>query len=342
MRETSTGRVGRLHPSYARVIAIALKRRGINANKLLAEFGTSVADLETGTSLISFDLLRQLVRAFRSSDVGGLGLEVGTNSPVTVHGAMGIAMISSATLDEALRTLAGFGGARGRTVRFRYAQSARYGEIEMLENFDFGDMRWLVLEAAMLQVSSLITAVVGESLPRLVFQFPYPPPQWSRKYASALHGRIEFNAKTMRLRIPREHLRLRGISADPHVRKAALRQCEREAAEISSNRRRDLVPVIKAHLEEVRGEFPTLEALADTMDSSPRSLIRWLREKGLRYRDLVDEVRIERACWRLINTGDTVEQIAVDLGYSDPSNFSRTFRRWQGMVPSEFRRKSAK
>lgn len=33
----------------------------------------------------------------------------------------------------------------------------------------------------------------------------------------------------------------------------------------------------------------------------------------------------------------SVEQIAWQLGYADPSNFNRAFRRWQGCTPQAWR-----
>ena len=43
------------------------------------------------------------------------------------------------------------------------------------------------------------------------------------------------------------------------------------------------------------------------------------------------------ACWLLVHTDLSVEAVAERLGYSDTSNFSRTFRRWLGMPPNAFR-----
>ena len=68
-----------------------------------------------------------------------------------------------------------------------------------------------------------------------------------------------------------------------------------------------------------------------------RTLIRHLREEGVTYQQLLDNVREELACWLLLHSSMSVEAIAERLGYQDTSNFSRTFRRWLGVTPRDFR-----
>ena len=65
---------------------------------------------------------------------------------------------------------------------------------------------------------------------------------------------------------------------------------------------------------------------------------RRLREAGLTYTGLLDEVRLEIAAEMLDEGGKKVRDIAFDLGYSDQANFTRAFRRWAGVSPSEYRR----
>ena len=70
---------------------------------------------------------------------------------------------------------------------------------------------------------------------------------------------------------------------------------------------------------------------------SRRTLIRKLKTEGTSYQDLLDGVRQELAAWYLLETTVAVEQIAERLGCQDPSNFSRTFRRWFGVTPHSMR-----
>lgn len=62
------------------------------------------------------------------------------------------------------------------------------------------------------------------------------------------------------------------------------------------------------------------------------------RSTGMTVSKYITNLRIERACILLANTGDSIESIAYASGYSDPSYFSRAFRRNTGMTPGDYRR----
>ena len=70
---------------------------------------------------------------------------------------------------------------------------------------------------------------------------------------------------------------------------------------------------------------------------SARTLIRRLHDDGATFQQLLDAARKQRALWMLLHTAEPVEEIAARLGYVDTSNFSRTVRRWFGATPRELR-----
>jgi AraC-like DNA-binding protein len=65
---------------------------------------------------------------------------------------------------------------------------------------------------------------------------------------------------------------------------------------------------------------------------------RRLKGDGTSYQTLLGQTRQQRALWYLSHTHQTVEEIAGRLGYTDTTNFSRTFRRRFGKAPSDVRR----
>ena len=82
---------------------------------------------------------------------------------------------------------------------------------------------------------------------------------------------------------------------------------------------------------------PTLADIAKLLDVSDRSLRRQLREQGISFRGLLDELRMQLAMKYLRTTRLANEDIALALGFSDATNFRRAFRRWTKKSPSEIR-----
>ncbi|WNC73960.1 helix-turn-helix domain-containing protein [Thalassotalea psychrophila] len=86
---------------------------------------------------------------------------------------------------------------------------------------------------------------------------------------------------------------------------------------------------------------PSITDAALITGKSKRSIQRYLQNEGLSYRDLIGKMRFDIAKKRLSKSDDTVVEIAADLGYSSIAHFTRAFKRWQGMTPSQFRQKQS-
>lgn len=83
---------------------------------------------------------------------------------------------------------------------------------------------------------------------------------------------------------------------------------------------------------------PSVREIATRFGLSVRTMQRRLREAGHTYTELVECVRNEEACRLLQNSTISIGRIAVKLGYTDASHFSRAFRRWAGTSPRSYRR----
>jgi AraC-like DNA-binding protein len=87
----------------------------------------------------------------------------------------------------------------------------------------------------------------------------------------------------------------------------------------------------------LRDGTPTLQFAASLINRSPRSLQRDLSNAGTRFRDLVLEARFERACQLLRLFDIKVQDIALELGYTDPAHFTRFFENVAGVSPRKYR-----
>jgi AraC-like DNA-binding protein len=84
-----------------------------------------------------------------------------------------------------------------------------------------------------------------------------------------------------------------------------------------------------------------LSAAARALGMSTRTLQRRLRERGIVYAGLVDDVRRHLSSKYLADGNLSLGEIAYLLGYSESSAFNRAYRRWTGRTPSVDRRRAA-
>lgn len=95
---------------------------------------------------------------------------------------------------------------------------------------------------------------------------------------------------------------------------------------------------VKAVLTEMmRGERPSIEAVARQLLLSPRTLQRRLAEAQTSYQSILDNVRKDIACKLLSHTSMEPGEIAFYLGFEEANSFQRAFCKWQGMTPTQWR-----
>jgi AraC-like DNA-binding protein len=81
----------------------------------------------------------------------------------------------------------------------------------------------------------------------------------------------------------------------------------------------------------------SMEAVASAMAMAPRTLRRRLAERDVAFQRLVEEVRREEARALLADPGRSITEVALDLGFAETSAFTRAYRRWYGVPPSQGR-----
>jgi AraC-like DNA-binding protein len=80
-----------------------------------------------------------------------------------------------------------------------------------------------------------------------------------------------------------------------------------------------------------------IESVASKLSTSVRTLQRELSRDGISFRDVVQRARFGQAIRLIVETCRPLEDIAREIGYSDPANFSRAFHRASAMSPSAYR-----
>jgi len=81
-----------------------------------------------------------------------------------------------------------------------------------------------------------------------------------------------------------------------------------------------------------------LEDAARACRMHPRKLQRVLKAQGTTFSDLIDALRRERAIDIVATTGRPITDVALEVGFTRPANFTRAFKRWTGVSPGAYRR----
>lgn len=82
----------------------------------------------------------------------------------------------------------------------------------------------------------------------------------------------------------------------------------------------------------------SLARAARELHLSERSLQRRLTQEGVRFADLVEDIRRELALRYVADGSLALGEVAYLLGYAEPSPFHRAFKRWTGTTPAAARR----
>ncbi|KYF73671.1 hypothetical protein BE17_36655 [Sorangium cellulosum] len=84
------------------------------------------------------------------------------------------------------------------------------------------------------------------------------------------------------------------------------------------------------------------EGIARSLGMSTRSLQRALKDLGTSFTAQLDEARRGKALDLVRRRDLALQEIAFLLGYVETRHFYRSFRRWTGTTPGEYRRTSVR
>ncbi len=182
---------------------------------------------------------------------------------------------------------------------------------------------------------SLMRFYLGPRWMPLWGELDYPRDSHAQLLEERLGVRIRFGAPAVGVAFDRQVLR----TTRPPDRPAALMACRSDlVAKLAPSRPDDLVGVVRdlISLSLLEGP-PNLDAVAMAADRGVRTLQADLNSQGISFREIVDQVRFSKAAERLGQGSESVTAIALSLGYTEPANFTRAFRRWSGFSPAAFR-----
>jgi AraC-like DNA-binding protein len=259
-----------------------------------------------------------------------LGIDLGSLIPASAHGAMGYAVVSSPTVGDAMHTLARYASMRNRFFHYQCQSDGAQTRLVLTPRMPLGPLRTFCEIGTAVSVFKMIQGVAGdEAAAHMHFDA-----HWDGEVPLNVPMQMHYDQLQTALRVPQAIARKATPTADAKLYASACRSCEEELAEIDGS----LVSRLRTMMPGEQQDWPSLKEAAERLAMSPRTLIRRLVAEGVTYQSLLDESKSEMACWLLKNTKQPMSAIAERLGFVDDTNFSRSFRRWRGSTPLEYRK----
>lgn len=84
-------------------------------------------------------------------------------------------------------------------------------------------------------------------------------------------------------------------------------------------------------------DFPPVTVMADALSMSVRTLRRRLKKEGITFQQFKDNTRMQAAEQYLSRPELKINTVSALMGFDEPSAFHRSFKKWTGITPGEFR-----
>lgn len=213
----------------------------------------------------------------------------------------------------------------------------RRDDAVLLELHAQGARAWAAADFRLGLLARGARALLGQ-LGGLEFWFRRPEPVSRVHYERLFDGAaLRFGAPSDALVCPVALLDQANPRSDPALHALLLRHAEHLLALVPASP--SIVPRVREVLAELLPSADSdSERVASRLGMSRRSLTRHLEREGIRYSELLEQLRHELALHQLRTSDRDVQEIAFSLGYSLTAAFSRAFRRWEGRSPNEYRR----
>ena len=318
-------------PSFVEEALDSLRRSGRPTEPLLARLGLPPA-CEQPVSAQTFGQLWLAIAAELDDECFGLGTRPMQRGSFTL---LCHCVLHAATLDQALRRALRFlnvvlGEPKGRlVVRDGIAEIELGDEGEPRSAFAYRSY-WIILHG-------LTCWLVGRRIPIRLVDFRCSEPKQSEDHRLFFGAPIRFSQPVSRLGFDSAMLAL-PISRNEQALKQFLRGAP---ANILLRYRYDAgtAAAVRRRLSQKEpANWTNFAALAGDMRMSPSTLRHRLHDEGQSYAGIKDDIRRDLARGMLMNTRQTVSEIATHLGYSEPSAFYRAFKKWVGVSPEAFRK----
>ncbi|GGI58986.1 AraC family transcriptional regulator [Acinetobacter vivianii] len=325
-----------------RLMADFAAELGVNHHQILKGTGLEQQQLLDPNTLVTgqqeLQLIRNLVEKFGQRPL--LGLEIGTRYHFTTFGSLGLALISSANIREALNFALAYFPLSFAFSQFVVSEQTETQSIQIEIVVDEGIPKTLWPFIIERDVAALITVqrdlMQDHLCQKVVFSFPLRGEM--QPYTALFGVTPEFGGSKNLIVLNAEKIDQKLSMANELVLHAAEEQCRQTLDKRQSQKK--YTHQVQQVLMNSKGQIPSMEEVADRLHLNSRTLRRYLSQEQVTFLQIREEVRKILADYYLSLTQTSIEQISEWLGYAEPASFIHAYKRWYGNTPHATRLKN--
>jgi AraC-like DNA-binding protein len=323
-----------------RALVAELARMDVDLPQLLRNAGIPTPNVAHPSEGIPVRDYARLVRgAIRATGDQSLGLTLGTRTPGRALHVISHLLHATSTLREAHAALGKYAPALWGALRFELKEQKDLGYFGFSFACEPDEFSRFAAEYTLTIALSIARSISAQHVPLTEVWFSHPRPPYASRYNEVFGCPVQFDKPMNALVFQREILDLPHPYADPMlsaILRGAADQLLVEPA-LNDNYSQRVRQALRYEPDLAHVNF---DRLASRWGMTRRTLRRRLRDEGKVLSDLLDEARFREASKELTRPSESIKEIAERLGYAETSSFHRAFKRWAGVTPSAFRKRS--
>lgn len=322
---------------YALILLDLAIEAGVDPDSLLVNTGLDEQLTNIGARITDEHFRALVENAMQLTRNPSLGLHLGQRLNLSAHAVLGQAFMTCRDVGEVIELFARYYPMLAQDLKLEFTYEADDVVVEST-NLEPGLPLHFGLECMTAGMCNTLRGLLdGDHFP-LRFEFPYAAPEHKAEYFRILGADVHFDCAAARWSFPRDMLSRKLPSSNPALRRLYEAECARLLADLEDSA--DIASQTLRLLRQLEGQYPKMPQIASMLNMSPRTYRRRLEDEGERFQSLLDRARAEHATRHLRDEQLPINSIAYQLGFSDPANFRRAYRRWTGKTPGAVRREA--
>ncbi|MCQ4283707.1 AraC family transcriptional regulator [Pseudomonas stutzeri] len=322
--------------SWALSIVQALELDGLDCQDLFVKLGLDYSALNDPDARFAQDGMTRLwQRAVEITGNPAIGLNLAkVMRPGAMH-VVGYALMSSSTLRDSFQRLVRYQRIIAEGADLQFGSTNRGALLTLAIHGDQLPPARQSADGSLASTLAFCRWLTGKPLAPIEVYFQGPPPADIEPYQAAFQAPLRFNAEYQGMLMRHVDMDIALPTANAELAQLHDRFAGDYLARFSDSRVTHQARQVICRLLP-QGE-PRRETVAQSLHLSERSLQRRLDEEGTSFQQLLDDTRRTLAEQYLARADLALLEVAYLLGFADPSNFFRAFKRWFAMTPGEYR-----